>query len=114
MAQDPKILEAKFKKAFSDETFAKKIMTLETPQDVQVMLRTKDIDLSVEEIIKVKDLIVERLAGGGELSDAQLENVSGGVIEYFMIASLFVGGIAAGAMIVGGAWGVNTLSKGSW
>lgn len=77
------ILKEKMSKAFSDKAFAEKVLTLETPEAVREALLEKDIDLAVEDIIKIKDMLEKQFNGGDELSEDDLENVSGGALDFF-------------------------------
>ena len=62
---------------FSDEAFMESLLELETPEEVQKALSDKGLDLSLEEIITIRDVL---LNNEGELSDGQLESVSGGSV----------------------------------
>ena len=85
----------KMKEVFSDEEFVKSLFELETPEEVQVALKEKEIELSTDEICRMRDFLSryqegtlteeEKKAvelagkyGEGELSEEELENVSGG------------------------------------
>ena len=85
----------KMKEVFSDEEFVKSLFELETPEEVQVALKEKEIELSTDEICQMRDFLSryqegtlteeEKKAvelagkyGEGELSEEELENVSGG------------------------------------
>ncbi len=74
------IMQEKFTKAFSDKAFAEKVLAMETPEEVRAALLEKDIDLDVEDIIEIKDLMERRLNGGEELSEDDLEDISGGAL----------------------------------
>jgi len=108
--------EATIREVFSDEVFLKGLFDLETPQEVQIALRQKDISLSVEEIVKVRELMLKRLETGAELSDEDLESVTGGSVT--VIAGLIVlVGVATllGATSLGGmAYCTNVLTHGRW
>jgi len=97
----------KLQEVFSDEVFVKSLLALETPEEVQVLLKTKDVELSVEEIIKVKDLMASKMASGEELSDEDLDNVAGGFF-LTLIASLIpaIIGLTAG--------GISAGTQGKW
>ncbi|NPV91236.1 MAG: hypothetical protein HPY50_10755 [Firmicutes bacterium] len=72
--------QAKVQEVFSDEAFVKNLLALETPGEVQAALQNKGVDLAVEDIVKIKDVIVKRQNAGGELSDEDLEGVAGGTL----------------------------------
>ena len=98
----------KIKKVFSDEEFVTSLFELETLEEVQTALEEKEIEMTIEEIGQVRDLLIRYQEGeltedeqkalelaqksmDGELSEEELEKVSGGSL---VIAGL-VAGIAA-------------------
>ena len=91
------ILKEKMSKAFSDKAFAEKVLTMETPEAVREALLEKDIDLAVEDIIKIKDMLEKQFNGGEELSEDDLEDVSGGLCSL----CLALGIIGAVVSVVG-------------
>ena len=119
----------KMKAVFADETFMKQLFELETAAEVQAALKEKDIELTEEEILGIRDLIlkVERgeisaeqlekwsaQAENGELSEEMLEQVSGGVLSFAMTTFLLWLGtkavIAAGVATAGAAVGVGVAT----
>ena len=72
------VLQEKINEAFSDKAFAEKVLALDTAEAVRAALLEKDIDLGVEDINEIKDLLVKHFEGGEELSEEDLEDVSGG------------------------------------
>ena len=85
----------RLKEVFLDEAFVKSLFELETVAEVQAALREKGIELTEEEILGVRDLMIKVEEGGisaeqlekwaaqiesGELSEELLEQVSGGSI----------------------------------
>lgn len=95
--------EALVKQVFADEEFVKGLFQLDTPQEVQAALREKDIELSVDEIAKIRDILVKRFESDGELSDEELEMVSGGflieLVSIAVIASMVGTGLVGGGLI---------------
>ena len=80
--------EERIKEVFSDEEFVKEFFSKETPEEAQDMLAEKDIDVSIEELIAIKNIVDEKLkaAANGEddeICDDDLENVAGGVLLTF-------------------------------
>lgn len=63
--------------AFQDEAFVKGLFTLETPEEVQAALRGRGVEMTVAEIVKLRDGMVKHQSGG-PLSDSELESVAGG------------------------------------
>ena len=119
----------KMKAVFADETFMKQLFELETAAEVQAALKEKDIELTEEEILGIRDLIIkvergeisaEQLekwsaqAENGELSEEMLEQVSGGVLTFAMTTFLLWLGtkavVAAGVATAGAAVGVGVAT----
>ena len=122
----------KMKEVLSDEAFFKSLFELETVAEVQAALREKGVELSEEEILGVRDLLIKVEEGGisaeqleswaaqaedGELPEEMLELVSGGLL----ISSLLIGiaittaatGVAVGTTVGIGA-GVVSAIKNRW
>ncbi len=77
--------EERIKEVFADKEFVKKFFGKETPEEAQDLLAEKDIDVSIEELVAIKDIIVKKLQSeekgeDDELCDDDLENVAGGVL----------------------------------
>lgn len=74
--------EERIKEVFSDEVFVKQLLEQEEAEQVQELLRDKEIDLSIEDIAQIKDM-VGKMANGEmnpeELSEDDLESVAGGI-----------------------------------
>ncbi len=102
--------EQKIKELFSDEQFVKELFALETPEEVQAVLVDNDIEISVEDILKIKELLTKKESG--ELSDEELEQVAGGSL----FAALFftVCGIATAVSCGGVGAAVHVASRGRW
>jgi len=64
------------KEVLSDEAFVKKLSALESAEEIQVALREKNLEFSIEELTKLS----EQFVSSGELSSEQLDDVAGGVI----------------------------------
>ena len=90
---------------FSDEGFVNELLSQESPEDVQKLLESKDIIVSVEAIIKYKEILEKHLNGEinlGDLSEEELEEISGGLItEGLITIGLILAG--TGLMLTGGA-----------
>lgn len=72
--------QEKIQEVFSDEAFLKEIFSKEIPEEVQSILAEKDVELSIEDILKLRKIIEKKLNQGVELSDDKLEDVTGGVV----------------------------------
>lgn len=68
--------EAKIKEVFSDEQFVKELFELETPEAIQSALADKDIDVTLDDIVKTRELLAKY--NNGELSKEELESIAGG------------------------------------
>ena len=102
--------EERIKEVFSDEEFVKELFSKETPEEAQAMLAEKDIDLTVEELIQLRELIIKKAQqtdNDEELCDDDLEDVAGGSVILLGIA---VYGIAA----IGVAAIIHVCSNGRW
>ena len=90
--------EERIKEVFSDEEFVKELFTKETPEEAQALLAEKEIDMSIDELVKLKDLVAAKLqaAENGEsteLTEEDLADVAGGVAVLFAIMGLVVVGV---------------------
>ena len=90
--------EERIKEVFSDEEFVKELFSKETPEEAQALLAEKEIDMSIDELVKLKDLVAAKLqaAANGEspeLTEEDLADVSGGVAVLFAIMGLVVVGV---------------------
>ncbi|MGN1367590.1 MAG: hypothetical protein ACI4WX_01870 [Aristaeellaceae bacterium] len=70
----------KLNELFADAAFAEQVRTLDTAGELQALLAEKGIELTQEEFEELLEAC-EKLAGqaDGELTDEQMEDVSGGV-----------------------------------
>lgn len=76
----------KVQAVMSDAEFVKKISAMEEPEDVQKAFAEKGVDFTLEEISQIAELVVG--SEGEELTEAQMESVSGGVLaEIAIVAS---------------------------
>lgn len=114
----------KIKIVLSDKKYVESLLQLETPQEVQACLKEKDIELSIDEINQIADYInryendaltdqekqlFNSFQNDGELSDDQLETVSGGFIEYLV----FICACAIISTVITGI-GVHQKTRGRW
>ena len=104
--------EAYIKEIFSDEAFVKSFLELETPEEVQSALKEKNIDMTEDEIITLRDDIVtlaEKAEAGEELSLEQLDEAAGGafvtVCTTLLVGIAIVGTIGAAGTGIGAALG---------
>ena len=90
--------EERIKEVFSDEEFVKELFSKETPEEAQALLAEKEIDMSIDELVKIKDLVAAKLqaAENGEsteITEEDLADVAGGAAVLFAIMGLVVVGV---------------------
>lgn len=86
--------EALLKEVLSDTEFAKSLIELETPQQVQAALKEKGVDLSIADITAIQNVLAQQEEG--ELSEDDLENVAGGSLT--IMAAIGIAGIISAAI----------------
>jgi len=87
--------EERIKEVFSDEEFVKELFSKETPEEAQAILAEKDIDFSVEDLIKLREILVAKLQKSEgseevELGEDELEDVSGGTLTFIIAVIISV------------------------
>lgn len=106
----------KLKDVLSDKTFVEQLLSMEDEEQVQVALKEKGIDITLQQIDEIKDYI-DRYQNNqlseqeknlleaaqkninGQLSDEELESVSGGIVVIdTLIVALFIGIIVGGGI----------------
>ena len=101
--------EERIKEVFSDEAFVKELFSKETPEQVQAMLADKDIDISVEEIVKLGKVLAKKQdQTSEELGDEDLEDVSGGVVGAILIGMLAFSAVCISVSVT------ETATNGRW
>lgn len=99
----------KLKEAFADQEFAKKMLEMETAEEVQQALKGKGVDLSAKEIQEIQKQIIRQAETGEELEKEQLKNVAGGFVVTAAMATM----AAAGALLQTGLL-VNQVTRRRW
>ena len=120
----------KLKEVFADEAFVEGLLQLESAAEVQEALKEKDIEMTEDDIISLRDIMVKVESGEvseeqleswaaqseeGEIPEEMLELVSGGVIT---ITALLLGtlvttlkmaavGVGAAGVTVGASYAVR-------
>ena len=82
--------EQRIKEIFSDEMFVKNLLSMETAEDVQAALKEKGLELSVQDIHKIRDTLMS-VSSIDELSEADLEEVAGGIAISTVLGLIFGG-----------------------
>ena len=120
----------RLKEVFLDEAFVKSLFELETVAEVQAALQEKGIELTEEEILGIRDLLIKVEEGGisaeqlekwaaqiesGELSEEMLEQVSGGSITLVgaAVVSLLIR-VGTAAAVAGLIYGAAHAIKNRW
>jgi predicted ribosomally synthesized peptide with nif11-like leader len=85
----------------SDESWAEKLFSLESAEEVQSFLKEEGLEFNVEEINAFRDQLL-KVVQKGELSDEDLEDVAGGSISGAIVATCAV--ISC----------VHTVTRGRW
>ena len=94
------------KEVFSDKAFVKGLFELETAAEVQASLKERGVEMTEEEILGVRNLLIKMENGeisveqleNGELPDEVLEQVSGGALVFI---GLVAGSVALIALVRG-------------
>ena len=115
--------EKMISEAMKDVEFAKKIIGIQSPEEMQKAFATKEIELSLEEAQAIISTI-KKLAKNesGELSEDDLEGVAGGIdlekIEKISIATAAALGTMVAALTLNGALlfdsGSATIKEGAY
>lgn len=71
-----------------DKSFLEKLVSLETDAEVQAFLAENGIELSITQIITIKNGIAAKLGENEELSEDELKSISGGADIPGIIASI--------------------------
>ena len=82
MEEDVSMDNKKILEILSDQAFFTNIISMKTPEQVQDAFLEKNIKLSIDEIKVLGDLVnLIRKQKSQPLSEAELDNVSGGVVQ---------------------------------
>ena len=81
------MLKEKLKEFFASEELSTKLLECQTPQEVKQLLSENGIDITDEEIKILKDYIDKFVEKGGQLSEDELNEISGGWSVSGMVSS---------------------------
>jgi hypothetical protein len=101
--------EQKIKELFADEAYVSSLLALDTAEEVQASLAEKGLDISTTEITRILNSLQNYSESDRELSEADLETVSGGLVG---VALLFFG-LIMGIIGVGTTAGMLTMDDSS-
>ena len=100
--------EERIKEIFSDEAFVEELLSTHEPEKIQALLEDKDIEMSIAEIEKLKEMVIKKMENPDadlELSDDDLEDVAGGCLWVAIpIAIGILAGICVADNLTGGRW----------
>jgi hypothetical protein len=105
--------EQEIREIFSDEAYVSSLLALETPEEAQTSLAEKGIDLSTTEIATLVDSLQKYEQSGEELSEADLETVTGGIIGLIVFA-VVIGSLAVGTGIGGIVNAAVNIARRRW
>ena len=93
--------EERIKEVFADEVFVKEFWSKETPEEAQALLAEKDIDVSVEELVKIRNIVERKLQATEngeptELTEEELADIAGGAVLWILMGVLIA---ATGVMM---------------
>jgi hypothetical protein len=104
--------EQEIRELFSDEAYVSSLLALDTAEEVQASLAEKGLELSEAEITKLLDSIQNYSESDGELSEASLESVTGGVLCEMIF--LLVVGLLVGTAVGGGTGLIVNAVRRRW
>ena len=83
-------INEKLRDLLNSEAFAKEVEGMKTAEDLQAALKQHGIEMTIDEIVELGGQLAHQMGMGkdGELSEDDLENVSGGGL-WDWIKSLF-------------------------
>ena len=100
----------RIKEVFSDEAFLTEFLSLENPEDVQALLKTKGFDVDLDQICKLAAFLDEKLGAmetaEGELDEDELEEVAGGwgMLVGTVVMTIITGGLKYISWKTGRRW----------
>ena len=99
----------RIKEIFSDKEFVTELLSLENPEDVQNLLKTKGIEADLDQICKLGEILDKKLnvmtIEDGEISEEELEDVAGGWFAIVMpIITTVIGSVIKSVRWKTGRW----------
>ena len=93
--------EERIKEVFADEAFVKEFWSKETPEEAQALLSEKNIEISVEELVKIRNIVERKLQATEngeqtELTEEELADIAGGAVLWILMGVLIA---ATGVMM---------------
>ena len=78
--------EKKLTELMKDKVFVEKMLAAPTQEEAKKLFKEHDMELTDDEMKFIDKIIIKTVQNNGKLSDEDLENVSGGVVDASGIA----------------------------
>ena len=102
----------KITEAVKDETFARSIVDMKSPEEVKKAFATKDVDISLEEAKVIISTIQRMIKNNStELSEKDLQEISGGGQTLKIASAVALGIIAAGGVAALGKYSYDVANE---
>jgi len=72
--------EQRINELLSDEAFVTSLAQMDTPEQVQAAFKAKGVEISKEELVEARDIMLSNINDEGELSLTALDDVAGGSV----------------------------------
>lgn len=113
---EKQVVEEALSKLANNKSFVEAVKHVETPEDLQSVLKQYNVEMSVEEIIQMIDVMKKLKENGNEseLSEDILDDVSGGVVVTGAIALGVAGKAALWLLGTVGAFLLTKAMENAW
>lgn len=102
----------KITEVVKDETFARSIVDMKSPEEVKEAFATKDVDISLEEAKVIISTIQRMIKNNStELSEKDLQEISGGGQTLKIASAVALGIIAAGGVAALGKYSYDVANE---
>ena len=102
----------KITEVVKDETFARSIVDMKSPEEVKKAFATKDVDISLEEAKVIISTIQRMIKNNStELSEKDLQEISGGGQTLKIASAVALGIIAAGGVAALGKYSYDVANE---
>ena len=98
--------------AVQDETFAKSLIDMESPEEVKKAFAAKDVEISLEEAKVIISTIQRMIKNNStELREEDLKEISGGGNTFKIASAVALGIVAAGGIAALGKYGYDVAKE---
>lgn len=102
----------KITEAVKDETFARSIIDMKSPEEVKKAFATKDVEISLDEAQVIISTIQKMIKNNStELNEKDLEEISGGGKTLKIAGAVALGIIGAGGIAALGKYGYDVANE---